>query len=188
MLNISDDRTYFGATYIGTGKIKGKLNKSWKEADFNLIKFETNLGKDLNNIDAVRYLWGGKNMSAEISEEARLTGGAANVYALTGQEGKFEKIDPSKIVCLMSTGKIQKGEDTVEVFKIGTHPRYAYEQNRRSRDVKHIARATIEAFRELAEKSGVKPVVYVAEPQDAKFLQKVGLEPLKTDVVEFIGK
>ena len=86
----------------------------------------------------------------------------------------------------MTTGKITKGEPTVEVFQIGTHPKFAYAQNKNKRELKHIAKALIETFSKKARKSGVEPVVYVAEPGEEKFLSKVGLRTVKQDLIEII--
>lgn len=187
MLSVSNDRTQFGARYIAPVNVKGKYKNKWHDINVNLIKFETNLGQELSNIEAVKYIWGGKNLSASVAEEARKCGGLANVYALTRQQANFEKVIPSEILGIMTTGPIKKGEETVEIFKIGAHPRYAYEQNRRSRDVKHIASGMVEAFRQLAKESGVEPVVLCSEPREEKFLRKVGLKPVKENLVELIG-
>lgn len=188
MLNISNDRTQFGTRYIGPASVKAKIKHRWRDVDVNVIKFETNLGKELNCIEALKYLWSGKNLSASIAEEARICGGASNVYAITSQERKLDKIEPSKILGVMTTGKIKKGEPTVEVYKIGVNPKYAYEQNKKSRELKHIATALIDAFAKKARKSGVEPIVSFAEPGEEKFLSKVGLKPQCSEIVEIIGK
>lgn len=185
MLSVSKDKTQFGAYYVSSSKIKGKIRGRWHDVNVNLVKFETNLHSDLRNIEAVSYLWGGKNLSKSIANEALTQGGGAHIYGLTYQTDSFDKIDPSKIIGLMSTQNFCKGAKETEIFKIGTNPKYAYEQNRKVRDVKHIAKAMIEAFSEYADRFGVKPVVsFIDSPNEAKFLNKVGLVPKTETLVE----
>jgi hypothetical protein len=175
MLTVSNDKTQFGAYYMGPARIKGKIRHRWRDVDAHMIKFQTNLGSELNSIEAVKYLWCGKNLSEAVTEEARRLGAASNVYALTSQETNFERIDPTKILGLMTTGKIQKGEPTVEIFKIGANPKYAFAQNKKGRDVKHIATAMVEIFNKKAAKKGIKAVVNNTNPDVEPFLDKLGL-------------
>ena len=106
-----------------------------------------------------------------------ILGGKTNVYGVTTQTSDFDVVDARKVLGLISTDKIAKGESEVGVYRMGTTPKYAYAQNKRSRDVKHIATAMYEAVKNLATKKAKAPVViHNATPEDAKFLSKLGVE------------
>ena len=63
------------------------------------------------------------------------------------------------------------------MFKIGTNPQYAYEQKRTKRSIKHIALTMLECLRKMNGNS--KFVVTNPEPQEIKFLSKVGIDTVK---------
>ena len=85
-----------------------------------------------------------------------------------------EHVTKRDLLTLKFVDKITKGKET-EVFKIGTNPKYAYEQKRSKRSIKHIASTMLENIKNLNGNS--KLVVNNAEPQEMKFLNKVGIEP-----------
>lgn len=174
----------FEARYISAAKAAEKINNKWKNIDVSFIKFDTSKKADIEALETVRNLWSGKNLSSGIVEESRVLGRKAQVYAVTKQQGNFEDVEPSKILGLMTTDKISKGTP-VEIFKIGTDPKYAYEQNTRTRDMKHIARGMIDAFKKFVKgKSKSEVIVNYAEPQEYKFLQRVDLNPKSNYIVE----
>lgn len=185
----SVDNTHFGAKLISPAKIKYKAGKYWKDFDVSFIKFETNKVEDRTKLDAVNYLWGGKNLSASIAEEANILGGKSNVYGLTLQQSNFEHVLPDHILGLVTTSKVRKGDSDIEIFKIGTNPKYAYEQNRRTRDIKHIAVAMLDALRDYTgRKDAPRLYVHYADPKEMKFLTRVGVETQTNDAVEIISK
>lgn len=179
----------FGARYINPAVIKAKIGSRWKDAEVSFIKFDTDKRADIRALEGVEALWNGKNLSGGIAEEARVLGGDTHIYGLTTQTEQFDTVNPKQILGLISTGKIKKGEDTVEIFKIGTNPEYAYAQKRRSRDIKHIAKTLIESFKSYASKKAKsRPIVSFAESEDeVKFLSKVGLEPESKDYIKIIN-
>lgn len=56
--------------------------------------------------------------------------GKSNIYALTTQTDNFEKLDATKVLGIMSADKVNPKTKLAEIFKIGTNPKYAYEQNK----------------------------------------------------------
>lgn len=167
----------FGAKYISPATIKVKAGKRWKDTQVSFIKFDTSKQRDISFLEGVESLWGGKNLSAGIVDEAHILGGKTNVYGVTTQTSDFDVVDARKVLGLISTDKIAKGESEVGVYRMGTTPKYAYAQNKRSRDVKHIATAMYEAVKNLATKKAKAPVViHNATPEDVKFLSKLGVE------------
>ena len=183
----STNNIQFGAKLISPATIKVKAGKRWKDAQVNFIKFDTSKQRDVSALEGVEALWENKNLSSGITEEAHILGGKAQVYGITAQTSNFDVVDARKVLGLMSADKIEKGKPEVEIFKIGTKPQYAYAQNKRKRDVKHIAKSMYEAFKNLAAKSKSEPVVSYADPEDLKFLAKVGIEPKSKEVIEFLG-
>jgi len=178
----------FGAKYISPAVVKQKIGTKWKDAQVNFIQLETAKTEDRKALGYVKYLWHEKNLTPAIEEEGLVLGGAARIYALTSQADNFEKIEPSKVLGLMTTDRLGKGKESVEIFKIGTTPRYAYEQNKHARSVRHIAKAMVDSFKELVKNnSKARVVVNFAEPHDMKFLKKVELEPQHKEFVEIIG-
>ena len=157
----------FGAQLVKRVKIDGK-------GGYNFIKFNTGTKNDVKTLSDIKTLWGGENLSAGIAEEAEILGKEANIYGLTLQTDNFRNADSSKVLGLVSTGKIVKGKET-EIFKIGTNPEYAYEQKRQKRSIKHIASIMLENIRKLSGNS--KLIVNNAELQDMKFLNKAGITP-----------
>lgn len=185
----SIDRTQFGAKLISPAKVKYKAGKYWKDLDVSFIKFETTKVTDRSKLDAVSYIWDGRNLSKSIAEEANILGGKSNIYGLTLQKTDFDNILPDHILGLVSTGKVKNAQDGVEIFKIGTNPKFAYEQKRRSRDIKHIAATLLDSLRALAGgKKSPKLYANYANPEEIKFLNRVGIEPRSTEAVEVIGK
>ena len=151
----STDNLQFGAGLVRRVNLNGKK--------VNFVKFNTGSKNDVKALAEIKTLWGGKNLSAD-----------AQIYGLTLQSNNFRNVDSSKVLGLISTDKITKGKET-EVFKIGTNPKYAYEQKRSKRSIKHIASTMLENIKNLNGNS--KLVVNNAEPQEMKFLNKVGIEP-----------
>ncbi len=177
----------FGANYISPAKIRIKNGKKWKDVELSFIKFNTSNKTDLETIRTVAKIWGRQNLSAGIQEEAEILGKGAQIYAVTAQRTGFEHAVAHSIMGLMSTDKIGKAKETVQIFKIGTAPQFAYEQNGRSRELKHIARGMIDAFRDFVKsKNKGDVVVSYADSEDIKFLNKVGLRP-KNDLTELIN-
>ena len=162
----STDNLQFGAGLVRRVNLNGKK--------VNFVKFNTGSKNDVKALAEIKTLWGGKNLSAGIAEEAEILGKDAQIYGLTLQSNNFRNVDSSKVLGLISTDKITKGKET-EVFKIGTNPKYAYEQKRSKRSIKHIASTMLENIKNLNGNS--KLVVNNAEPQEMKFLNKVGIEP-----------
>lgn len=159
----------FCASLIQRVKINGK-------SGYNFIKFNTGSQKDVKALEGVEKLWGGKNLSGGIAEEARILGKDSQIYGLTTQQNNFRNIDSSKVLGLVTTGEVTKGKAT-ELFKIGTNPQYAYEQKRAKRSIKHIAFTMLECLRKMNGNS--KFVVTNPEPQEVKFLSKVGIDTIK---------
>ena len=181
----------FGARFISPAKIKYKApNGKWEKMDVSFIKFDTYKKSDVSLVENISQLWNNKNLSGAIAEEANILGPKSQIYALTSQLKDFEQINPRQVLGLMTTGKIKKGED-VEIFKIGTNPLFAYEQNHRDRTFKHIAKSMIESFKNLVglkSKGSETFVQYADSPQEIKFLSRVGLEPRDKEIVRFINK
>lgn len=184
----SIDNTQFGAKLVAPAKIRYKAGRLWKDLDVNLVKFETAKMSDRAKLDAVSRLWGGRNLSSSIAEEANILGGKSNVYGLTLQQTNLNDVMPDHILGLMTTGKVTKNSDKIEVFKIGTHPKYAYEQNHRSREIKHIATSMLETLKAYTgKKAAPKLYTHYATPEEMKFLNKVGVDVETDKAVEIIG-
>ena len=177
----------FGARYISPAKVQQKYGSKWKDLDVHFIKFETNKEEDRFALGNIRNLWNRRNLSAGIAEEAEILGRNAQIYAITTQKDFSGSIEPNQVLGLMSTDKLQRGKDTIQIFKIGSNPSYAYAQKKRNRDIKHIATSLIEAFKGYAKSKGTKNVIVnYADPDEMKFLAKVGLEPKNKNFVEII--
>lgn len=180
----------FGARFINPANIKIKAPKGyWRNEQVSFIKFEPNKEADMEALNKVTTLWADKNLSGSIAEEASIMGREAHVYGLTTQTDNFDKIDSGKVLGLMTTGKLPRKAGEVEIFKIGTHPDFAYEQNHRKRTRKHIASSLIENFKSLVKSKSKKSEVVVPtidSENELKFLRRIGLEPKNTDFVKFI--
>lgn len=161
----------FRASLVRPVKLIGKNGKSYNA---NFIKFNTGSAKDVKSLEAIKVLWGGKNLSAGIAEEAKILGKEAQIYGLTLQSQGFKNIDSSQVLGLVSTDNIQKGKDT-EIFKIGTNPKYAYEQKKSKRTIRHIARNMLESIKRLNGNKAL--LVNNPEQGDMKFLKKMEIEP-----------
>lgn len=187
MLVQQNNNVNFCAKFVSPAVVKQKTGKVWKDANANFIQLETAKTEDRKLLGYIKHLWYQKNLTPSIEEEAWVLGGNAHIYALTSQTDNFEKVEPSKVLGVMTTDKITRKKDSVEIFKIGTNPKFAYEQNKRSRDIKHIATAMIDAFKDLVSaNSRADVVVKYAEPKDMKFLRKVNLEPQHKEFVEIL--
>lgn len=168
---------HFEGKLIAPIVVKQKVNKKWKDMPVNFVKFNTGDKFDRLSINFLSYLWnGGKNLSGAIAEEVSILKGKSNIYALTTQTDNFEKLDATKVLGIMSADKVNPKTKLAEIFKIGTNPKYAYEQNKKHRDIKHIASAMIDSFTQMISKNG-KPFVSHVENGEEKFLEKVNLKP-----------
>lgn len=170
----------FGARLIRPATIRIKNDKGkWINDTANFIKFDTTKKADVEALERLAYHWDDANLSAGVAEEARILRGKSEVYALTNQKYDFKNINPKDILGVMTTDKTKNAKGNVEVFKIGTDPTFAYEQNRRSRSVKHIARAMVNEFVRLVNKNKqVDAIVVHSEPGEEKFLSKVGFKKM----------
>lgn len=167
----------FTGKLIAPTVVKQKVNKRWKDMPVNFVKFNTGDKFDRLSINFLSLLWkGGKNLSGAIAEESNILKGKSNIYAITTQTDNFKKIDATKVLGIMSADKVNPKTKLAEIFKIGTNPQYAYEQNKKHRDIKHIATAMIDSFTQLISKKG-KPFVSHVESGEEKFLEKVNLKP-----------
>lgn len=129
---------HFGGKLIAPTVVKQKVNKKWKDMPVNFVKFHAGDKFDRLSINFLSYLWnGGKNLSGAIAEEVSILKGKSNIYALTTQTDNFEKLDATKVLGIMSADKVNPKTKLAEIFKIGTNPKYAYEQNKKHRDIKH---------------------------------------------------
>lgn len=180
----------FGARFISPANIKFKApNGKWEKTGVSFIKFEPNKKADVAILHEISDIWGDKNLSAAVVDEAEILRGKAQIYALTSQDKNFDKINPRQILGLMTTDKIKKGED-VEVFKIGTNPMFAYEQNHKDRTLKHIAKSMVESLRSFVGSKSKNSEVfsrYAESESEAKFLKRIGLEPREKEPVEIIA-
>lgn len=167
----------FSGRLLAPAIVKQKVNNKWKDMPVNFVKFNTRDKFDRLSINVLSYLWGhGKNLSGPIAEEVSILRGKTNIYALTTQTDNFEKLDATKVLGIMSADKVNPKTKLAEIFKIGTDPQYAYEQNKKHRDIKHIATTLIDSFTQYISKKG-KPCVSHVEPGEEKFLEKVNLKP-----------
>lgn len=183
------NNVHFGAKYISPATIGVKAGKYWKDVNVSFVKLDTASVSDRKVLEQTADLWQGKNLSAAIAEEAKIMRGKSDIYAVTTQMTQHENLMPIQILGLMSTGKLTKKQNITEVFKIGTHPNFAYEQKHRSREIKHIAKGMLEAFKNFAKEHTKAPVaVNYAEPHEMKFLQRVGLDIKNPEVIEILGK
>lgn len=82
----------FGAKYISPATIKVKAGKRWKDTQVSFIKFDTSKQRDISFLEGVEALWGGKNLSAGIVDEAHILGGKTNVYGVTTQTSDFDVV------------------------------------------------------------------------------------------------
>lgn len=170
----------FGARFISPANIKYKSpNGRWEKIGVSFIKFEPNKKEDVKILNEIRDIWAGKNLSSAIVDEAEILRGKAHIYGLTSQDKNFENINPRQILGLMTTDKIKKNEN-IEVFKIGTNPLFAYEQNHKDRTFKHIAKSMVETLKSFVGSNSKNSEVfsrYAESESEAKFLKRIGLEP-----------
>lgn len=165
----------FGAKYVSPAKIKAKVGKYWKNQDVNFVKVDTrNNAADVQTIRDVEKLWGGQNLSNEFTRVAELSKGNANIYALTTQTDNLEKLEADKILGMIDTSNIKK-KGVVDIYRVATNPKYAYEQNTRTRDKKHIAKELVESFKKMLGPKA-KAIAEFAEATDMKFLKRIGLD------------
>lgn len=190
----------FGARFISPATIKIKNDKGkWVDDTVSFIKLNTGRKADVKAIEDVKYHWDGQNLSGGVAEEVKILGNKAEVFALTTQTDNFERVNPKDILGIMSTDKTRKAKGNIEIFKIGSDPSIAYEQNHRQRPIKHVAKSMIQEFvRLLSKNKNVDSVVTHAEPSGIKFWDRVGFKQTgeelpqkysidKNDFSEFIG-
>lgn len=173
-LNVGNNQA-FGAKLISPAKVKTKIGKYWKNQDVNFVKVDTrNRAEDVKTLQEVEKLWGGQNLSNEFTRVAELSKGNANIYALTTQTDNLEKLEADKILGMIDTSKIKK-KGAVDIYRVATNPKYAYEQNTRTRDKKHIAKELVESFKKMLGPKA-KAIAEFAEAADMKFLKRIGLD------------
>ena len=184
----SSNNIHFGMKFIAPAQIKVKNGKYWKNLDVSFVKFETGKAEDRAALKEISKLWQGKNLSAAIAEEAEILGEKSHIYGLTLQKTDNGTIQPDNVLGLLTTAALKKGAEFIELFKIGTTPKFAYEQHVRSREAKHVAKNLINSFKEYASKSTKARVgVSFADPEEVKFLHRVGVEIKNPEAVEQIN-
>lgn len=151
--NISNQN--FGASLSSKVKIKHLQNGQWRNKSVSFVKFDTYKTKDRTAIKEVSELWGGDNFSASIAEEADILGKASHVYGITLQDKNFGNIDSQKVLGLLTTDKIDKTTEAVEVYRIGVIPEFSHSY--KNRKVKHIGTALVEGLRKTLNKNSENP-------------------------------
>lgn len=176
----------FGARFISSVPVKVKTESGkWIDNSVNFIKLETSKKTDVKALENLESLWGGKNLSSGVAEEARILGRKSHVYALTKQSSNFNNVNHRDILGVMTTDSVHLAKGDVSIFKIGTDPMFAYEQNGRHRQVKHIAKSMLRAFVGMLQKNkDVDSVVAHSDIQDTRFLQRLKFNQTAIDKFE----
>jgi len=165
----------FGATKIGTVKIKHLQNGEWVDKTANLIKF--NQKRDVEVLRDIDDLWHGKNCSREIARDAAILKGRVNTFGITLQNNNFKTADPEKIIGIASTDEITLFTPDVVIFRQGTIPEFAHENN--DRKVKHIGQALVEGLKKYAYRKtellpNVDPLCASHETMAQQFYNRIG--------------
>lgn len=162
----------FKAIPVNTAKIPVKNAGKWLKEEVTLVRFNPRLNSDMATLKGVQKRWHGQNMSASIEEEARIV--KSPVYGLVRQNSDFKNIDEKNVLGLFTTDKIDRTTDSVEIYRLGTNPEYAYAQKKRHRDMKHIGSTMIKKFVEfLDSKTNVQKVTIASEPESVKFYRRM---------------
>ena len=168
----------FGARMLGTVNIKTKISNRWKDVPMSFVRLHPKYNQgDRLALSTITRLWEGKNLSGSILDQAVILDDP--VYAITSQTSDFKNLEPKKILGMITTNQTKNStDDTLEIFRVGVTPKYAYSQNKNSRDVKHIGTALVKKLVEiLHRKTDIKRVVAVAEePSEVNFLQKLNMK------------
>lgn len=169
------NNTAFEGKYIFPTTIKTKVGKYWKNQDVNFVKVDTRKNAaDVKTLEEVEQLWEGQNLSGEFNRVAELSKGKANIYVLTTQTNNLEKLEADKILGMIDVADIRK-KGAVDIYRIATNPKYAYAQNTRTRDKKHIAKELVNSVKKMLGPKA-KAVLEFAEATDMPFCKRIGLE------------
>lgn len=173
--SIQKNNVDFQARFISPAKIKIKDNEKWQDLPVSFVKFSPEKDADIDTIHNVEKLWNGRNLSGAISEEVDIMGRDTAVYGITAQRDGFENINAKSVLGLMTTDKLNKTKSgLVKIFKLGAKPEFAYEQNGRSRYMKHIGEAMVQEFSKLVLKFRKFQGVYTEpERNEIRFLEKL---------------
>lgn len=181
---MSENKISFGAIPVSKTHIPVKKAAKWAAQEVSFVRFNPKLANDMDTLKGVKSLWKGENLSAAIAEEAEIV--KSPVYALVSQNENLKKILPENVLGLFTTDKIDKLTDTVEIYKLGVNPEFAYAQKRRSREIKHVASTMIREFvKFLDKKFNVKSVVIGSEDDSVRFYQRMGIPERKNSINVF---
>lgn len=156
----SIDSTNFGASLSSKVKIKHLQKGEWKDKSVSFVKFDTNKRKDRAVINEVSRLWNGDNFSASIAEEVNILGKDSQVYGITLQDKNFRDIDSQKVVGLLTTDRIDKTTDAVEVYRMGVIPEFSH--SNKKRNVKYIGTALLEGLKKALNKNSENAKINVS--------------------------
>ena len=181
---MSENKISFGAIPISRTHIPVKKSGRWVAQEVSFVRFNPKLTNDMDTLKDVKAIWKGNNLSASIAEEAEIV--KSPVYALVSQKENLKKILPENVLGLFTTDKIDKLTDTVEIYKLGVNPEFAYAQKRRSREVKHVGSTMIREFVEFIDKKfNVKSIVIGSEDDSVRFYQRMGIPERENSINVF---
>lgn len=179
---IQQNNINFRAKLISPATIKYKNGIRWNDFNVRFIKFNTHNKADRETIKQVAGIWNNHNMSDTIAEEVDILGNKSEVYAITSQRKNFEKINPTNILSLMTTDKVNQTNSKVHIYRLGSKPEMSYAQNGNFRSIKYFAKSLLQSFVKFIEKNkNIDGIEVYPEPSDIKFLEKMNFKADGTD-------
>lgn len=182
--SITQNNVNFKAKLINPAKIKVKVNyNKWVDDDCNFVKFNTSNEEDIQTINNIRKLWKNKNLSDSIAEELDIMGNKAEIFALTRQKDNFENMDAKMVLGLMTTDKINQLNRSINIYKIGSSPEFAYAQHIRHRSLKYTGKTLLQEFvKYIKGQKNIESIRIEAEPTDIDFLNRINFPKRVEDV------
>ena len=108
---------------------RGVLSNRYLPSEASFVKLDLRSTEDIKTLKKLRKLWS-KSFLSQIYHDATMHPNKFNIYALTTQMDKFEKLNPKNILGLAEATE-DYNSATIEYLQ--THPKYAYEESNTNR-------------------------------------------------------
>ena len=142
----------FKAHYVQPVYVKDvKSDKYPQKQEVSLVKLDSSSFEDLEAIEKVSEDWGGldtfahdikSTMSKEFYLPLKRANSKKEIYAITSQSDKFEKIDSNKVLGMMQIDQIDSENCELDFIQVEPDNMYGSAQKR----YKHIGAALISAL------------------------------------------
>ena len=135
-----------------TVKKRGWFSGHYKPKEASFIKLDLQSEVDVQVLNRLKKLWT-NSFVGQIYHDVTKTSCPVEVYALTTQADKFEKLEPQKILGVAET----IGDDSyIKLEYLQTHPKYIYDEDKKDRKYAGVGTVLLNQLKNMPDMRQIK--------------------------------